>query len=100
MVEVYSSFTPLTDDDIVKFEKLVGFRLPEEYRIFFLKHNGGFIHPDSFYYAGSDNRKKVGCSNRFYSITGNQQSDSMSLYWAWKIYKNYREDDFPGRFFR
>ena len=39
---------PTNESEIAKFEELVGFRLPDDYRDFLLQHNGGCPEPDAF----------------------------------------------------
>jgi cell wall assembly regulator SMI1 len=39
---------PTTETEIGKFEKHIGHRLPDDYREFLLKHNGGRPEPDAF----------------------------------------------------
>lgn len=39
---------PITEKDILKFEKKFKVKLPEDYKEFLLKYNGGIIHADLF----------------------------------------------------
>ncbi len=39
----------INESDIVAFEREIGYALPEDYRAFMLRHNGGVPHPDAIF---------------------------------------------------
>ena len=47
VVEITEEGRPLSEDDIVNLEGRIGCRLPEPYRRFLLKYNGGRPTPDA-----------------------------------------------------
>lgn len=49
-LKVTESYQTLTEDKLTVFEGDIGTQLPEEYRQFLLRHNGGVIFPDTIKY--------------------------------------------------
>jgi hypothetical protein len=54
--------------DINDFERLLGAKLPADYRSFLLKHNGGKPHPANFEQTVSNQVRIVNCVQRFYPL--------------------------------
>lgn len=47
-VKITDSFSPITEAELQQFEAEIGYRLPDEYRRFLLKYNGGKPDPKTF----------------------------------------------------
>jgi hypothetical protein len=81
---VKRQFVPVVDDTaIASFEKLVGVRLPQEYRDFLVKFNGG--EPENAVFRFGNGRASYGDSavRYFFSITNNS---TFSLAHKYEIY--------------
>jgi len=48
MAEIISTNVPATESQIVEFEAVIGARLPDQYRDFLMKYNGGKTSPNYF----------------------------------------------------
>ncbi len=46
--EIQSPGKPLAEEDVAELERLIGRRLPDDYRAFLLANNGGMPVPDAF----------------------------------------------------
>ena len=68
-IEVIESELPTNIEEIKKFEELIQAKLPEDYKQFLLKHNGGHPIRDAFKLIPTINEKnaEVGIS-RFYAL--------------------------------
>jgi cell wall assembly regulator SMI1 len=79
MLKIYGSSEALTEGKIATFETWLGCRLPDDYRIFLLKQNGGFSNLTSFEYM-EHGEKEIGGISRFYSIVENEPLNSIQKY--------------------
>lgn len=59
-VEITGSKGRLSPDDLKQTENLLGISLPESYRIFLLRHNGGYPRPSDFNIQWSGQEFAVG----------------------------------------
>lgn len=62
-----SPYGKLTEDRLVRFEKILGTRLPDDYRLFLLEHNGPYIGDSSF--DGKEMDFSTFSDDPFYGIT-------------------------------
>lgn len=61
MITFFSEETPITDFQLIEFEKVLGLTLPSEYRNHLLQHNGGQCSPNlfSFFEKGDKTTSRV-----------------------------------------
>jgi len=75
-----------TEEDILAFEKQIGFSLPRDYRQFLLVNNGAVVNEQTFFVKGLDQEVLM---NAFFGIT-NPRSRGLTLgYWL----KEYSDDE-------
>ncbi|MBD2800046.1 SMI1/KNR4 family protein [Xenorhabdus sp. M] len=60
--------TPVNEGLISDFEQKIGSSLPNEYRLFLEKYNGGYPEPSSFQFFDSDNIEDGSSVDRFLSL--------------------------------
>jgi hypothetical protein len=80
---------PLEENILVAHENEWGFRLPDEYRRFLLKYNGGRPEPFSFKFKGRDTGSRIAF---LFGIGGEDYRD---LLWTLDIFRGR----LPSRFF-
>lgn len=81
---ISTKFPPATPEEIQKAEQSMGIEIPEEYRQFLLKYNGGRPKPDVFPIHNNPVGDK-GIMSNFFSVN---ESDYDSLQKIWKIFKD------------
>ena len=86
MLTVTEVAQPLTERDLEQFEISFGINLPQEYRQFLLKYNGGHVEPSAFHYssmAGCGNitgpLDKVGIISSFFSLNTETTMDLATI---------------------
>ena len=47
-INIFESQQPLTEENILTIEKILWVKIPNEYRFFLLKNNGGWPEPEGF----------------------------------------------------
>jgi hypothetical protein len=67
-VEIFESKAPISEEKITAFEKEIDHKLPDDYREFLLKHNGGYPKPRAFDICWSTEEQKEEFTNS--SLTG------------------------------
>jgi hypothetical protein len=75
--------SPLTDARIAMLERQLGVRLPESYRSFLLRYNGGRPEPDFFPIRGFD-RAAFGGVDYFFGLDRSIRSNSID--WNYRMY--------------
>ena len=90
-LELIDGGPPLTGTQIDELETRFGIRLPSEYRIFLLHHNGGVPHPRAFPIKNFKNNPK-GLLQVFFRLTGGIESTQLD--WNYKIFKSRIPDFF------
>lgn len=88
MVEIKSSFGPLSEAELNKHEQKWGTTLPTDYRQFLMQFNGGEVEPRSF---SSAEEKPISSIRSFLGINGDKHTD---LFRYIKTYKGR----LPARF--
>lgn len=76
-MKIYHSFPPISEEDLVAFEKLVDAELPEVYRTFLEKYNGGYVTPFYFRYIGPYSQESLGGVNYFFGIADENERFSL-----------------------
>lgn len=77
MIRIDGVTKPLSLQKILDFEKILGIKLPKDYKVFLKKNNGGKPMPNSFDF---DNGDDASCVDKFLSITDNNKNKSMCEY--------------------
>jgi hypothetical protein len=80
-VEIHESKAPITDDQIKKIENRLRISLPQDYKDFLLKHNGGYPDPDAFIFRRGE-KSEEGAVDRFLAIHDGQH-DNLARYLEW-----------------
>ena len=86
MIEIIDSAKKIDSMDIVRVENLFGFDLPEDYKSFLLKFNGGRPKPSTFDFIGVDNLKNSTDIRIFFSIRDTEKKaddleNNIAFYW-------------------
>ncbi len=87
-LKIYASLKNVTEDELTAFENSLGHRLPEDYRQFLLKHNGGFSNVSAFRYKEADYWQDGGV-HRFLGISENHDRHSLQKHIA--LFQSYKE---------
>ena len=87
-VTIQNQETPLKDREIPVIEKRLGFKLPEQYKAFLLKNNGGTPSPDTVPYNG----EYFDYVSLFYAVRTNAYSND--LFRNIEEYKEYILDHY------
>lgn len=74
----------LSPEDIRRIESLTGISIPDEYRAFLLKHNGGRPIPNTFPIEGLENNP-FGDIQVFFGI--DDPVESCNVYWNYEVHK-------------
>jgi hypothetical protein len=80
---------PITEHDLEPLERLVGCRLPEDYRAFLLKHNGGTPRPSGFQIVSERHGSQDVSVEGFYHVG----EDGFNLELSIKFNRRARDDD-------
>jgi hypothetical protein len=80
-VRIEGSKKKVSDKALAALEASLGYTLPDDYRAFLLKHNGGRPEPDCFPLAGSDEATEM--IDGFIPIDG---ANSLGLEWTMTTY--------------
>lgn len=78
---------PLPESELARIERMVGFRLPDDYKAFMIRENGGEPEPSTFRYMNQAGPYTDGRVRYFYSI----HAGKPSLERAITIYKTPKE---------
>ena len=86
-IEVRESERPTNLEEIAEFEKLIGAKLPEDYKQFLLKHNGGHPLMDTFDLLEPINEHNLTtCMSWFYAL---YEGDVCNLSLTFKYSRHY-----------
>lgn len=89
MFSLYASLEALDEQKINAFENEFGCKLPESYKAFLLKWNGGYANFGAFKYIDR-NEEIIGGAHRFLGITSIEHRYSIQRHLI-----EFREDGFP-----
>ena len=90
MITIINAKDPATSESISDFEGKIGSKLPDDYKNFLLKYNGGQPLPNSFKFFS--NKEDGSSVDRFLSLGKEKNSNLL------KYYNNYK-DRIPSYFF-
>lgn len=90
MITIINAKDPATSESISDFEGKIGSKLPDDYKNFLLKYNGGQPLPNSFKFFS--NKEDGSSVDRFLSLGKEKNSNLL------KYYNNYK-DRIPSDFF-
>ncbi|MEQ1749866.1 MAG: SMI1/KNR4 family protein [Prosthecobacter sp.] len=84
-MNIWDQSTPISEQRIVEFEQRHDLKLPEDYRAFLLKHNGGIVYPKSY---AAESGVEI-CTSRLLSIDHENYYDNLdkvrdAAYWNGK----------------
>jgi cell wall assembly regulator SMI1 len=79
-IEISESEPPIVENDIVQLETSLGIKLPDSYRYFLLKHNGGRPKPDVFAIPDDPIPNQASMVDFFYSICTDSTYDLIETY--------------------
>ena len=96
MIKISKSGPPITQDRVFQFESLNEIKLPNDYKSFLIKHNGGKPAPNYFPLTG--HREDASDVVLFYGI--DYPSESLELQWNFDLNKGYFEDPAFDNFFQ
>jgi cell wall assembly regulator SMI1 len=88
-IKIMAAYEPITEDKLSQFEKELGRQLPQDYRQFLLRHNGGKPNPGKFS-VDIDGFRNTTVVQRFLGFH-DTDADSFSRYS--KIYENRIPDN-------
>lgn len=89
MTQIHDSKGGVSEQDLINLEAQLGVKLPNSYRDFLKKHNGGYPQPDGFDFANGEDGSSV---DKFLEISSSK-NESVSEY-----YNNYN-DRIPKDYF-
>lgn len=89
MTQIHDSKGGVSEQDLINLEAQLGVKLPNSYRDFLKKHNGGYPQPDGFDFANGEDGSSV---DKFLEISSSK-NESVSEY-----YNNYK-DRIPKDYF-
>lgn len=88
MTQIHDSKGVVSEQDLINLENQLGIKLPNGYREFLKKHNGGYPQPDGFDFADGDDGSSV---DKFLDISGSKSESIIEYFNTYKnrIPKNY-----------
>ena len=88
MTQMHDSKGVLDEKDLVNLESQLGIKLPNAYREFLKKNNGGYPQPDGFDFADGEDGSSV---DKFLEISGSKNESIIEYFNNYKdrIPKNY-----------
>jgi cell wall assembly regulator SMI1 len=79
-VNIVESEAPVTKERIEEVEQTLGIKLPEQYKAFLLKHNGGGPRPSEFLYLREGEEPQEGIVSWFLAIHDGAQENFLDYY--------------------
>lgn len=88
MTRIHDSKGVISEQEITNLENQLGINLPNDYKEFLKKHNGGYPEPDGFDFANGDDGSSV---DKFLEMSDSKNASIIDYYQAYKnrIPKNY-----------
>lgn len=88
MTKILDSKDMVSEQELVNVEKQLNIKLPDSYRDFLKKYNGGYPQPDGFDFASGDDGSSV---DKFLEISDSKNASLMTFFNKYKnrIPKNY-----------
>lgn len=79
-IEIIESEPPVSPERIAEVEQTLGIKLPEQYKAFLLKHNGGGPRPSGFLYRRDGEEAQAGLASWFLAIHNGPQENFLDYF--------------------